>query len=1213
MTRNWRGKRLLSLIMVFTMMLSALPPDASPVYSEEVDPVEDPYAGKVGCAAIFNEKDWTSFAVAEEVFPYDGSALSDEYIIGAEGIPDDFVAVITEYYVDEANCALWYKIDAAEGKTLPEALGNRLWVFQNWTDDSGFADSLIFIKESASGGFFGERSFTVSGDLPKDASVVVESVEHATEIMSELGVESGFVVDISVVSENAKWQPDGNVTITIKTDKDYPVIRHYLDNVEIIQEKIANDTAVILSAASMSVELKELLRPAIEAYQVATESTEEAVAMEWITDVQRNGDGTISFVTDSLSVFAASTAGYMVEVESFDIVSNSILLDAQTNVYYAGAYWISKGSLTITDGNKQAKTWMLYWNSTETVLGSVTSPYGDSVENSYVNLLPITDYSLSGSYYHATLTIKETVKTGDFIQVNMIAEDGAVYFVHLYVKAETAQITFDANGGTVEGEQKVTKTAGVGMQVVLPTPDARDGYVCGGWRTEDGTDVGACGSVYTVTGNEGTFEAIWREEVTLLFDANGGVFGNDVSYNVATGVGAVIDLIPDDKVTREGYYFCGWYTEPEGGERVGYNKDALSADNIAAGKYGYYWQNKYRVEENVTTLYAHWTTEYMLSKPLIGIGLNVYFHLNSQYVYQSGSMYTQSSYTLPNEPSNINNGYPRATNVNGKWEISSDTLAFLKGTAVDYISEQYKNSPQYFAPDDTADGSEGVAHFNGEEVKAVLSLTDDDYLDIFYAWYDWTLNTDGGYEAFLSLLGEQDNNLTDWAEMTKEDFLQYYKIVPYVVKRNTKLTDGLWYIDMVIMKKGTHALGYERGDLADGYVWDNSVTFPGFTFYEDNLGVWPTERVAPKPESAPVKVDENGNVATDAEGNPITAQFLYWEDQYGNRYDRDIPGKDTVIMDRDYVLYAVWDYPDVDNTGYLQFVKRVVGKDGMFSFTLDLKDSHDNVLSGLYPYEIYDENNNLLTQSGAEIRSGDKFELQNAWYIKVFDLPAGTVCTVTEEVSGEYTADKQSVSSTIVRGNPSYLSIQNTYKPKITYHSNYPDGTSVCEIETKTYGDGYTVKDAAVLNFSANGYSFDGWSTEAGGSGSTYSAGAVYFGNEDLVLYAKWTADLSALTIKVQGCEAQMDPEQSYLFEVVGSDGAKLTVTVLENGWVTIHGVTVGAEYTVTLCDSWSWRYGAEESQTDTISVNADENVFTFYVDRENDQWLDGNDYHPDN
>ncbi len=154
------------------------------------------------------------------------------------------------------------------------------------------------------------------------------------------------------------------------------------------------------------------------------------------------------------------------------------------------------------------------------------------------------------------------------------------------------------------------------------------------------------------------------------------------------------------------------------------------------------------------------------------------------------------------------------------------------------------------------------------------------------------------------------------------------------------------------------------------------------------------------------------------------------------------------------------------------------------------------------------------------------------------------------------------------------------------------------------------------------GYEFVGWYKDAA---LTEAYQFTTMPAENITLYAKWEASVTSMTIKVEGCNTTLDPNQSFLFTVEGPDGVKLKVTVLENGSVTIHGVTIGQTYTVTMDNAWSWRYsiknGTDIQGNDNITSAAvagncvtftlgQNGMLTFKVTRNTDKWLDGNAYY---
>lgn len=75
----------------------------------------------------------------------------------------------------------------------------------------------------------------------------------------------------------------------------------------------------------------------------------------------------------------------------------------------------------------------------------------------------------------------------------------------------------------------------------------------------------------------------------------------------------------------------------------------------------------------------------------------------------------------------------------------------------------------------------------------------------------------------------------------------------------------------------------------------------------------------------------------------------------------------------------------------------------------------------------------------------------------------------------------------------------NTYA--VTYYANGGSGTT--SAQTKTHGVALTLRSNG---FTRANYVFKNWNTVAGGTGTSYSAGASYTGNAALNLYAQWYA-----------------------------------------------------------------------------------------------------------
>ena len=160
----------------------------------------------------------------------------------------------------------------------------------------------------------------------------------------------------------------------------------------------------------------------------------------------------------------------------------------------------------------------------------------------------------------------------------------------------------------------------------------------------------------------------------------------------------------------------------------------------------------------------------------------------------------------------------------------------------------------------------------------------------------------------------------------------------------------------------------------------------------------------------------------------------------------------------------------------------------------------------------------------------------------------------------------------------------------------------------------------------SNLYRFVGWYSDAACENKV-SDSATYVPTKDAnalwvdgtIYYAKFEYNLTNLTIEKSGAEAYkaIDPNQTFMFDIFDSEGNLLTtVTVHGDSWsVTVEGLTVGEEYTVTEKTDWSWRYnctgwtfgsasGTGASATITMGVVG--NKIKFTNNRSKSQWLDG-------
>ena len=148
-------------------------------------------------------------------------------------------------------------------------------------------------------------------------------------------------------------------------------------------------------------------------------------------------------------------------------------------------------------------------------------------------------------------------------------------------------VTFNAQGGTLaDGEDEKTVQCGNNhVYGTLPTP-VKSGATFLGWFTaaENGTQV--VSTTVVTNDREHTLYAHWKaitENVT--YDANGGTFADGTTTKVVTGTYGEAYPTVDEKPTRSGYEFTGWYLDAAASTALttDHTFTATSARTIYAG------------------------------------------------------------------------------------------------------------------------------------------------------------------------------------------------------------------------------------------------------------------------------------------------------------------------------------------------------------------------------------------------------------------------------------------------------------------------------------------------------------------------------------------------------------------------------------------------------------------------------------------------------
>ena len=143
--------------------------------------------------------------------------------------------------------------------------------------------------------------------------------------------------------------------------------------------------------------------------------------------------------------------------------------------------------------------------------------------------------------------------------------------------AQTYTITYNANGGSGAPAQQTT--TGAGYITVSSTRPTRSGYTFIGWSedqyatTADALDGGS----YYVASSI-TLYAVWRKNITLYYNSNGGSGAPSATTGYADADGYKTFTITSSVPTRSGYTFNGWWLPTDESPRWGGSTLRLSAD-----------------------------------------------------------------------------------------------------------------------------------------------------------------------------------------------------------------------------------------------------------------------------------------------------------------------------------------------------------------------------------------------------------------------------------------------------------------------------------------------------------------------------------------------------------------------------------------------------------------------------------------------------------
>ena len=288
------------------------------------------------------------------------------------------------------------------------------------------------------------------------------------------------------------------------------------------------------------------------------------------------------------------------------------------------------------------------------------------------------------------------------------------------------------------------------------------------------------------------------------------------------------------------------------------------------------------------------------------------------------------------------------------------------------------------------------------------------------------------------------------------------RLLPYVIKvemedGSTKLGKGAgWFVDCIIVRKDEYSISYQANleygyEIKSGTLPDGSVVKEG-----SSVTVGSTDIVAQK--------------ASDSGSSTHTATFKYWRDQDGNRY---YPGDTITDIQQDYILYAVWNYPD-QTLGNLHIGKTVVNEalegepnaDQQFTFQVSL-----NGQSGAYRYSVFDSINNVKGQG--TVSDGGTISLKAGQYAVIYDLPQNTNYSVTEtDIPDGYLPEVTTRTGTTIAGDMMFANFTNDWigeTATLAVTKNIPTDTTGDRTKMFTF----TIKNNFLAGRNVAGLTFD--------------------------------------------------------------------------------------------------------------------------------------------
>ena len=1220
--------RAISLLLAFALLLSMMPGGVLPVHSVESESNETVDTESVSTkefdhlidrVATFSEYydtfmlaplpskvtgyenvQWSN-AVNYSVYDYigDDSALSDDEYYA---LYDAFYAielVVKECYISaESHGALWFRVEAPEGETLPEIFQENPWIFAFY---SGFEGEDMNIALNV------QHADLLTG-------VYVEGAPEDTELVVEVPTVDGEalpgVFDIKMYDKDGnEWQPiDEEKTVQISIpvegveDGRYVDVYHFID----YAKDIDGDEETI-STEGAPPEWIAILQSAIsvcgDGIYVAAEITEHIVA-----------NGTMSIDTDSFSVYYYNSDDQIYATGDADVPTNPANLSGVGGD--AGKYYfVNRGDWVYFYGST-------FWNSKWTTVGD--GAFG-TVEK--------TDYSAGLMSMYSVYRVQISDSAGFYnkgYQITCDASGSSIYIVvmpELTVKFEShltdwqsfvtvpADITGIFMGNCDPSDHDPANGKYAALNYTLPAAtiaDGVEGYTFKNWYVKHAPSYTfAAGQEISLSSE--TLQVDWDENtdhytVVLVADFDyvphkyTYVYGDGETENKTVEY-LFEDILTIEDPTWEGYNFLYWEissSDPVESWTTQFSNGQVPGGSTITNMYG------------DVTLTAIWAaagdTAYTVRHMYESLTNPGTYEFTGETTTQYGTTGEKTDASLAKK--SVAGFYVDETDANCyvNVEITGD------GTAIAEI--RYKRAETTITFVDPFDGNKELGKLTGTYGASVTGVPAPEKTNyVFMGWYTadypdqnyivatypatnltlyakWNLekititllDSDG-----ITVLGKINEDATTEIErpvVTKTGYVLegWYKNKELTnsVVFNDKYTitaeddDTSWYAKWTEIK---YKVKYDTDDgTLDGVTnpekeytitsMPTSIPVPtkaGYTFggwyaTEDCTGTAYTTTTL----SAALQADDDHTITVYAQwtANDYTYNVVY-------KSSTGIELGSTTVTKKFGTTNTI---APPNFTGYTTPAAQSVTWDSTTAKTITF----------VYNPIEYSLTINYQYEGGGQAATA-----------YTGSVAYGATYSVTSPSITGYTPDKATVSGTMGAGN---VEVTVTYKAN-TYSVKFDanGGSGTMDNQSFTYG----VAQALTANgFTRTGYTFAGWNTAADGSGVSYTNGQSVSNltsaeNGTVTLYAQWTVNKYTITWK--NPDGTVLKTETYDYgQTPAWTGAIPAYSTTENGYTwtgwtpAITSVTGNAEYTATYTQ-WStitWKnYDGTTLETDQVNT----------------------------